>query len=128
VLVLPLINQGFCVVDLIASLCTALIRSGPHTLAFGTGVVLQSAESLKICECLFGFVAAFAGLFTDAGPSFLHTDIGQGGVKAGELDCAVVALGTGRDCVEDLELDYFTHEDLAEEFPGVEAVWLEISQ
>jgi hypothetical protein len=89
-------------------------------------MVLQSAESLKICECLFGFVAAFTGLVTDAGPSFLHTDIGQSGIEAGELDGAVVTLGAGRNCVEDLELDYFAHEDLAEELPGVETIWLEM--
>jgi len=87
-------------------------------------VILQRAQTLNQSGSVFRFVSALTSLLTNAGPSFLDTDVGERGVEAGELDDTVFASCAGGDGIEGSEFDYFADEEFAEEFAGVEAVCL----
>jgi len=89
-------------------------------------VILQRAQTFNQSGSVFRFVGALASLFTNAGPSLLDTDVGEGSVEAGELDDTVFASCAGGDGVEGGEFDYFADEEFAEEFAGVEAVCLRL--
>jgi hypothetical protein len=123
VLVLPFLHQSFAIGELVASVDTAAFGSGPNTLAFGSGVILQCAEALEHGNGLFCVVTSLAGFFADTAPSLLDADLGQRHFEAGEFDLAIFALGVG-DGIKSLELDHLADKELAEEFPGLEGVSL----
>jgi hypothetical protein len=54
----------------------------------------------------------------------LNTDVGKLSIEARQLDDTVLALGTGGDGVDDVELDDLANEQLTEELAGLESVGL----
>lgn len=121
---LVLLDQRLGVRHLVDGLDAALVRAGPDALALALRLRLECPQPLEQGEGLVGLVAAPAGLVADARPPFLHAELGQGGVAAGEADDAVLALDAGGDGVEDLEVDDLADEELAEEFTGGKGIWL----
>ena len=121
---LVLLDNRLRIGQLVARFRLPLGGTSPNTLLCVAGMCLQGTQSLEQRGGFLGLVAAFAGFVSHADPAFLDTDVGERGVEAGEFDGSVVAFCAGGDGVEDGELDDFADEEFAEEFTGVEAVWL----